>query len=66
MFTETTNATISLYNGDGIVVRQLYRGVVTPGRFVIPFDVGLLASGAYVISLETSTDLVGQQFMISR
>lgn len=66
MFTETTNATISLYNGDGIIVRQLYRGAVTPGRFVIPFDVGLLASGAYVISLETSTDLVGQQFMISR
>jgi hypothetical protein len=61
-----TEATVSLYNGSGIIVRQLYSGYISSGVFVIPFETELLASGAYVVSVETPTDIVGQQFLIAR
>jgi hypothetical protein len=59
-------ATVSLFNGSGIIVRTLFNGPVSPGTLVIPFEAELLASGAYVVSVETPTDIVGQQFLISR
>ncbi len=61
-----TMATVSLFNGSGIIVRTLFNGPVSPGTLVIPFEAELLASGAYVVSVETPTDIVGQQFLISR
>jgi hypothetical protein len=60
------NIRLVLYTADGQVLTTLFTGRITAGDFRIPFEIGAIANGTYLIALETPTHSVATQIIVLR
>ena len=60
------NARLVLYTADGQVITTLYSGRLSAGDFRIPFEIGAIANGTYLIALETPSHSVATQIIVLR
>lgn len=60
------NVRLMLYTAEGQVLTTLFMGRLTSGDFRIPFEIGAIANGTYLVSLETPSSSVATQIIVLR
>ncbi|MEN9281133.1 MAG: hypothetical protein RL594_68 [Bacteroidota bacterium] len=65
-FAQAEVITVTIYDGDGTPVRELFSGPVSAGEFRLPFSPLDMAAGPYVMSVRTQFQSVATQFIIVR
>ena len=60
------NVRLILYTADGQAMSTLFAGRLPAGDFRIPFEIGAIANGTYLVALETPTHSVATQIIVLR